>query len=44
MNVLQNNVSLSFGNVEGKSEEEKIMTKNMIEITEHNLHEKDLRK
>ena len=38
-NVLQNNVSLSFGNVEGRSEEEKIMIKNIIEIAEHNLEE-----
>ena len=36
-NVLQNNVSLSFENIEGRSEEEKIMIKNIIEITEHNL-------
>ena len=38
-NVLQNNVSLSFENVEGRSEEEKIMIKNIIEIAEHNLEE-----
>ena len=37
MNVLQN-VSLSFDNVEGMSEEEKIMIIN-IEIAEHNLDE-----
>ena len=37
--VLQNNVSLSFENVERMSEEEKIMTKNIIEIAEHNLDE-----
>ena len=37
-NVLQNNVSLSLQNVEGRSEEEKIMIKN-IEIVEHNLEE-----
>ena len=37
VNVLQNNVTLSFGNVEGMSEEEKIMIKNIIEIDEHNL-------
>ena len=39
MNVLQNNVSLSFENVEGISEEEKIMIKNIFEIAEHNLDE-----
>ena len=39
VNVLQNNVSLSFENVEGRSEEEKIMIKNIIEIAEHNLEE-----
>ena len=38
-NVLQNNVSLSFENVEGRSEEEKIMIKNITEIAEHNLEE-----
>ena len=38
-NVLQNNVSLSFENVEGRSEEEKIIIKNIIEIAEHNLEE-----
>ena len=38
-NVLQNNVSLSFENIEGSSEEEKIMIKNIIEIAEHNLEE-----
>ena len=38
-NVLQNNVSLSFGNVEERSEEEKTMIKNIIEIAEHNLEE-----
>ena len=37
VNVLQNNVTLSFENVEGMSEEEKIMIKNIIEIDEHNL-------
>ena len=37
-NVLQN-VSLSFENIEGRSEEEKIMIKNIIEIAEHNLEE-----
>ena len=31
-NVLQNNVSLSFENIEGRSEEEKIMIKNIIEM------------
>ena len=39
VNVLQNNVSLSFENVEGISEEEKIMIKNIFEIAEHNLDE-----
>ena len=39
VNVLQNNVSLSFGNIEGMSEEEKITIKNIIEITKHNLDE-----
>ena len=38
-NVLQNNVSLSFENIEGRSEEEKIIIKNIIEIAEHNLEE-----
>ena len=38
-NVLQNNISLSFENVEGRSEEEKIMIKNIIETAEHNLEE-----
>ena len=38
-NVLQNNVSLSFENIEESSEEEKIMIKNIIEIAEHNLEE-----
>ena len=38
-NVLQNNFSLSFENVEGRSEEEKIMIKNITEIAEHNLEE-----
>ena len=37
VNVLQNNVTLSFENVEGICEEEKIMIKNIIEIDEHNL-------
>ena len=36
-NVLQNNVSLSLENVEGRSEEEKIMIRNIIEVAEHNL-------
>ena len=39
VNVLQNNVSLSFENVEQMSEEGKIMIKNIIEIAEHNLHD-----
>ena len=39
-NVQQNNVSLSFENIEESSEEEKIMIKNIIEIAEHNLEEK----
>ena len=38
-NVLQVNVSLSFENVEGRSEEEKIMIKNIIKIAEHNVDE-----
>ena len=38
-NVLQNIVSLSFENVEGRSEEEKIMIKRFIAIAEHNLDE-----
>ena len=39
MSVLQNNVSLSFENVEGMREEEKIMIKNIIEMVQHNLDE-----
>ena len=39
MNVLQNNVTLSFGNVKGMSEEEKTMIKDLIEITEHKLED-----
>ena len=39
VNILQNNVYLSFENVEGMSEKERIMIKNMIEIAEHNLDE-----
>ena len=39
VNVLKNNVSLSFENVEGMSEAEKIIIKNIIEIDEHNLDE-----
>ena len=39
VNGLQNNVSLSFENVEGMIKGEKIMIKNIIEITEHNLDE-----
>ena len=38
-NVLQDNVSLSFENVEGKSEDKKIMIKSIIDIDEHNLNE-----
>ena len=38
-NVLQN-VTLSFGNVEGMSEQNKTMIKNIIEIAQHNLDEK----
>ena len=38
-NVLQHNVSLNFENVEGRSEEENIMIKNIIETAEHNLEE-----
>ena len=37
VNGLQNNVSLSFENVEGMIKGEKIMIKNIIEITELNL-------
>ena len=36
---LQNNVSLSFENVEWMSEEEKIMIKKIIEIAEHHVDE-----
>ena len=39
MNVLQNNVTLSFENIVGMNEEEKIMIKNIIEIAKHNLDE-----
>ena len=39
VNGLQNNVSLSFENVEGMIKGGKIMIKNIIEITEHNLDE-----
>ena len=39
VNILQNHVSLSFGNKEGISEEKKTMIKNIIQITEHNLDE-----
>ena len=35
VNVLHYSISLSFDNVEGKSEEEKIMIKNVIENAEH---------
>ena len=38
-NVLQNNVFLSFENIKGMSEEEKIMIKNIIKIAEHNVDE-----
>ena len=38
-NILQNNVSLSFENIEGRSEEEKIMIRNIIETAQHNLEE-----
>ena len=37
VNGLQNNVSLSFENLEGMIKGEKIMIKNIIEITELNL-------
>ena len=37
--VLQNNVSLTFENVKERSEEEKIMIKNIFEIAKHNLEE-----
>ena len=39
MNVLQNNVSLSFENVGEMSEEEKIMIKNIPGLAKHNLDE-----
>ena len=39
VNDLQNNVSLSFENVEGMIKGGEIMIKNIIEITEHNLDE-----
>ena len=39
VNVLQNRVTLSFENVEGMSEEKKIMIENIIEIAEYNLGE-----
>ena len=35
VNVLHYSISSSFDNVEGKSEEEKIMIKNVIENAEH---------
>ena len=39
VNVLQNNVTLSFENAEKISEEEKIMIKSIIEIAVYNLDE-----
>ena len=39
VNVLQNNVILSFENAEEMSEEAKIMIKNIIEIAVYNLDE-----
>ena len=39
MNILQNNLSLSFENVEGMTKEEKIIIENIIEIDEHNLED-----
>ena len=39
VNVLQNNVTLSFENAEEMSEEAKIMIKNIIEIAVYNLDE-----
>ena len=39
VNILQNNITLSFGNVEGMSEEEKSMIKDIIDITEHKLED-----
>ena len=39
VNVLKNNVSLSFENVEEMSEAEKVIIKNIIETAEHNLDE-----
>ena len=41
--LLQNNVSLSFENVERVIKEEKIMIKNVIEIAKHNLDEEENR-
>ena len=37
VDILQYNVSLSFTNVDGISEEEKLMIKNIIEIADHTL-------
>ena len=42
VNVLQNSVTLSFENVEGMSEEKKIMIENIIEIAEYNLGEEQI--
>ena len=39
VNILQNNITLSFGNVEGMSQEEKSMIKDIIDITEHKLED-----
>ena len=39
VNVLQNNVTLSFENAKEMSEEAKIMIKNIIEIAVYNLDE-----
>ena len=39
VNVLENNFTWSFRNIERMSEEQKVMTKSIIEIVEHNLDE-----
>ena len=37
VNVLQNNIALSYNNVEGMGVEKKAMTENIIEFTVHNV-------
>ena len=37
VNVLQNNIALSYKNVEGMGVEEKAMIENIIEFTDHNV-------